>query len=58
MNTQSDKEAVVEALVLSITAPTHEKEEQYMQFAGVLAAHLTPEEVEACMAIAASRSTV
>ena len=52
MTIQSDTEAFTQALVLAITAPTHEKEEQVMQFAGVLAARLTPEEVEACMAIA------
>ena len=49
---QSDSEALTEALVLAITAPTHEQAEQAMQFAGVLAAQLTPEEVDACQAIA------
>jgi len=49
---KSDSEAFTQALVLAITAPTHEQAEQAMQFAGVLAAQLTPEEVDACQAIA------
>ena len=45
---ESDSEAVIEMLVLAITADTAEKREGAMQLAGCLAAHLTPEEVENC----------
>ena len=52
MTIQSDKEALTQALVLAITAPTEEKAMECAQMAESLAYHFTPEEVEACKAIA------
>ena len=49
---ESDTEALTQALVLAITAPTEEQEQAAVQLADCFAAHLTPEEVEACKAIA------
>ena len=45
---ESDSEAVIEMLVLAITADTAEKREGAMQLAGCLADLMTPEEVEDC----------
>ena len=53
---KSDSEALTEALVLAITARTAEQEEAAVQLAGCFAAHLTPEEVEACKHLAKVRT--
>ena len=45
---ESDSEALIELLVLAVTADTAEKREGAMQLAGCLAGLMTPEEVEDC----------
>ena len=61
MTTQTEAEELMPASIrhwltkamwLAITAPSEEKAMKCVQMAESLAAHLTPEEVEACMATA------
>ena len=49
---QSDKEALVLALTLAITAPTEAMAQQCIRHADALAAGLSEQEVEACKALA------
>ena len=49
---QSDKEALILALQLAITAPDEEKAQLAVDSADRLAAGMTDEEVEACKALA------
>ena len=49
---QSDKEALVMALTLAITAPTEAKAQQCIRLADTLAAGLSKQEVEACKTLA------
>ena len=51
-NLQSNKEALVLALQLAITAPTLEKSRECAKHAEALSAGMTEEEIEACKALA------
>tara|TARA_Y100000401_G_C8300729_1_gene213908 strand:- start:971 stop:1177 length:207 start_codon:yes stop_codon:yes gene_type:complete len=49
---QTDKEALITALVLSITAPTDAQADDYTKQAAILADTMTPQEVYVCQQIA------
>lgn len=52
MTFQTNKEALVTALVLSITAPTDAQADDATQLAAILADTMTPQEVYVCQQIA------
>ena len=49
---ETDTEALTQALVLAITAPSEKQQRAAVLLASCLAAGLTPKEVAACKAIA------